>query len=185
MTTNFGWLFSTLAVLVLGFMLVIGYGRTGGVRLGADDEKPEFSTISWIAMLFSAGMGIGLLFYGPLEPLSFFVDPPHGFTVEPGTTDAMETALAQTLFHWGPLAWGFYALVGAAIAYGAYRRGRAPLISGIFEPLFGRRVDGWAGGVIDIFAIIVTLFGADRHLAAVGPGDLLQRPRHHDVAQLL
>lgn len=164
-TTNFGWLFSTLAVLVLGFMLVIGYGRTGGVRLGADDEKPEFSTISWIAMLFSAGMGIGLLFYGPLEPLSFFVDPPHGFTVEPGTTDAMETALAQTLFHWGPLAWGFYALVGAAIAYGAYRRGRAPLISGIFEPLFGRRVDGWAGGVIDIFAIIVTLFGT-----AVSPG---------------
>lgn len=158
-TLNFGWLFSALAIVVLGFMLVVGYGRTGGVRLGADDEKPEFSTVSWIAMLFSAGMGIGLLFYGPLEPLSFFVDPPHGFDVAPESPDAMQTALAQTLFHWGPFAWGFYALVGGAIAYGAYRRGRAPLISSIFEPMFGRRVDGWVGSVIDIFAIIVTLFG--------------------------
>ncbi|GAA1691918.1 BCCT family transporter [Microbacterium sediminicola] len=158
-TQGFGWLFSALAIVVLGFMLVVGYGRTGGIRLGADDEKPEFSTTSWVAMLFSAGMGIGLLFYGPLEPLSFFVDPPPGFSAAPETVNAMKDSLAQTIFHWGPFAWGFYALVGGAIAYGAYRRGRAPLISGIFEPLFGRRVDGWAGGVIDVFAIIVTLFG--------------------------
>ncbi len=158
-TDNFGWLFSLLAVVTIAFMFVVGYGRTGGVRLGADDESPEFSTVSWIAMLFSAGMGIGLLFWGPAEPLTYFMDPPPGFTAAEGSRDAMLDALAQSILHWGPMAWAFYALVGGAIAYAAYRRGRAPLISAIFRPIFGERTDGWIGAVIDVFAIIVTLFG--------------------------
>lgn len=158
-TTNFGWLFSLLAVVTIIFMLVVGYGRTGGIRLGSDDESPEFSTVSWIAMLFSAGMGIGLLFWGPAEPLAYFNNVPYGFTSEPGTRDAMLDALAQSILHWGPMAWAFYALVGGAIAYAAYRRGRAPLISAIFRPIFGERTEGWIGAVIDVFAIIVTLFG--------------------------
>lgn len=158
-TENFGWLFSLLAVLVIGFMLAVGYGRTGGIRLGSDDETPEFSTVSWIAMLFSAGMGIGLLFWGPAEPLAYFNDVPPGVDAEAGSPDAMLAALAQATLHWGPMAWGFYALVGGAIAYAAYRRGRAPLISAIFHPIFGERTDGWIGAVIDVFAIIVTLFG--------------------------
>ncbi|TRY18387.1 BCCT family transporter [Tessaracoccus rhinocerotis] len=158
-TKNFGWLFSLLAVVTLTFMLVVGYGRTGGVRLGADDEQPEFSTAAWVAMLFSAGMGIGLLFWGPSEPLVYFVDVPYGFDAEPGTRDAMLAALAQAILHWGPMAWGFYALVGGAIAYAAYRRGRAPLISAIFHPIFKERTEGWIGSIIDTFAIIVTLFG--------------------------
>ncbi len=158
-TTNFGWLFSLLAVVTIGFMFVVGYGRTGGIRLGSDDESPEFSTVSWIAMLFSAGMGIGLLFWGPAEPLGYFLDVPPGFTSEPGSRDAMLDALAQSILHWGPMAWAFYALVGGAIAYAAYRRGRAPLISAIFRPIFGERTEGWIGTVIDVFAIIVTLFG--------------------------
>ncbi|SJN21665.1 High-affinity choline uptake protein BetT [Microbacterium esteraromaticum] len=159
MTTNFGWLFSLLAIVVVAFMLVVGYGRTGAIRLGADDESPEFSTVSWIAMLFSAGMGIGLLFFGPAEPLGYFNDVPPGFTSKAGTPDAMLDALAQSILHWGPMAWAFYALVGGAIAYAAYRRGRAPLISAIFRPIFGERTEGWLGAVIDVFAIIVTLFG--------------------------
>ncbi|MFE7065569.1 BCCT family transporter [Microbacterium sp. NPDC057658] len=158
-TDNFGWLFSLLAVVTIAFMFVVGYGRTGGVRLGADDEAPEFSTVSWIAMLFSAGMGIGLLFWGPAEPLTYFTDSPPGFTSEPGSRNAMLDALAQSILHWGPMAWAFYALVGGAIAYAAYRRGRAPLISAIFRPIFGERTDDWIGTVIDVFAIIVTLFG--------------------------
>ncbi|MGD8214513.1 BCCT family transporter [Aestuariimicrobium sp. Y1814] len=158
-TDNFGWLFSLLAIATIGFMFVVGYGRTGGIRLGADDESPEFSTASWIAMLFSAGMGIGLLFWGPAEPLAYFLDVPPGFTAEPGSRDAMFDALAQSFLHWGPMAWAFYALVGGAIAYAAYRRGRAPLISAIFRPIFGERTEGWIGAVIDVFAIIVTLFG--------------------------
>lgn len=158
-TEHFGWLFSLLAVLAIVFMLVAGYGRTGGIRLGADDESPEFSTVSWIAMLFSAGMGIGLLFWGPAEPLTYFTDVPPGADAEAGTRDAMLVSLAQSVLHWGPMAWAFYALVGGAIAYAAYRRGRAPLISAIFRPIFGERSEGWLGAVIDVFAIIVTLFG--------------------------
>ena len=110
-------------------------------------------------MLFSAGMGIGLLFWGPAEPLEYFTDVPPGFTSEPGSRDAMMDALAQSILHWGPMAWAFYALVGGAIAYAAFRRGRAPLISAIFRPIFGERTEGWLGSIIDVFAIIVTLFG--------------------------
>ncbi|GGO63257.1 choline transporter [Microbacterium nanhaiense] len=157
--TNFGWLFSALAIVTLVFMLVMGYGRTGGVRLGADDEEPEFSTGAWIAMLFSAGMGIGLLFWGPAEPLDFFQNVPPGVDADPGSREAMMASLAQATLHWGPMAWALYALVGGAIAYSAYRRGRAPLISAILTPIFKEKTEGWIGSVIDIFAILVTLFG--------------------------
>ncbi len=158
-TNYFGWLFGVLAIVIALFMLVLAYGRTGGVRLGADDEAPEFTTTSWIAMLFSAGMGIGLLFYGPYEPLTYFMNPPHGIDAAAGSADAMLASMAQVMLHWGPIAWAFYALVGGAIAYSAYRRGRAPLISAIFEPVFGSKASGPLGAIIDIFAIIVTLFG--------------------------
>ena len=158
-TEHFSWLFGALAISVAGFMLVVGYGRTGGIRLGADDEEPEFTTTSWISMLFAAGLGIGLLFYGPLEPLTYFLNPAPGVDVEPGSADAALPALAQTILHWGPIAWAFYALVGGAIAYSAYRRGRAPLISALFEPVFPGSSHRALGRVIDIFAIIVTLFG--------------------------
>ena len=119
-TVDFGWFYGVLTVVVLVFMMWLGFGRHRAVRLGQDDEEPEFSTVSWVAMLFSAGIGIGLLFYGPLEPMSFFLDPPPAFAgVEPGSGQAMHVALAQTLFHWGPVAWAFYALVGGAVAYAA------------------------------------------------------------------
>ena len=158
-TTNFGWLFGALAMGIAIFMLAVGYGRTGGIRLGADDEEPEFSTGSWISMLFAAGLGIGLLFYGPLEPLTYFQNPAPSQSVDGGTTAAVLPAMAQTILHWGPIAWAFYALVGGAIAYSAYRRGRAPLISALFEPVFPGSSHRVLGRVIDFFAIIVTLFG--------------------------
>lgn len=158
-TSTFGWMFGILAIAIALFMLVVGYGRTGGIRLGRDDEEPEFSTVSWIAMLFSAGMGIGLFFYGPYEPITYFMDPPHGTTAEAESSDAVQMALAQTFLHWGPIAWAFYALVGGAIAYSAYRRGRTPLFSSLFESVLGSRAHGPIGATIDVFAIIVTLFG--------------------------
>lgn len=159
-TEDAGWLFGMLAVAVFAFMMWVGFGRHRAVRLGQDDEQPEFSTVSWIAMLFSAGMGIGLLFYGPLEPLTFFLDLPPAFEdVEAGSDQALHAALAQTLFHWGPVAWAFYALVGGAVAYAAYRKGRSPLMSSLLEPIFGRRTQGALGRVVDVFAIVVTLFG--------------------------
>ncbi|WP_293698124.1 BCCT family transporter [uncultured Agrococcus sp.] len=158
-TTNFGWLFSALAIAIALFMLVVGYGRTGGIRLGADEEKPEFTTRSWISMLFAAGLGIGLLFYGPLEPLTYFQNPSPSQDVQGGTEAAILPAFGQTFLHWGPIAWSFYALVGGAIAYSAYRRGRAPLISALFEPVFPGSSNKVLGKFIDFFAIIVTLFG--------------------------
>lgn len=158
--TYFSWLFRSLTVAALLFMLILGYGRTSGIRLGADDEQPEYSTGSWIAMMFSAGMGIGLLFFGPYEPLYYFQQPPVGFDVEGGSVDAVHTAMAQTFLHWGFIPWSFYALVGGAIAYNTYRRGRRPLISAIFEPLVGvKHTEGRFGSMIDVFAIFVTLFG--------------------------
>jgi choline/carnitine/betaine transport len=159
-TTDFGWFFGILTVAVFLFMMWLGFGRYRAVRLGQDDEKPEFSTVSWIAMLFSAGIGIGLLFYGPLEPMTYFLDPPPAFeATAAGSNQAMHVAVAQTLFHWGPVAWGYYALVGGAVAYAAYRKGRTPLMSALLEPIFGRRTEGALGKVVDVFAIVVTLFG--------------------------
>ncbi|MGI8394098.1 BCCT family transporter [Leucobacter sp. W1038] len=158
-TINFGWLFGALAIAITLFMLAVGFGRTGGIRLGSDDEEPEYSTMSWISMLFAAGLGIGLLFYGPLEPLTYFLNPPPGVRADPGSSAAELPAMAQTMLHWGPIAWSFYALVGGAIAYSAYRRGRAPLISALFEPVFPGSSHRILGRIIDIFAIIVTLFG--------------------------
>ncbi|RWZ68004.1 BCCT family transporter [Labedella populi] len=164
-----GFFFTTLATVVLVFMLFVGFGRYGRIRLGRDDEEPEYKVFSWISMLFAAGMGIGLVFWGAAEPLTFFESPPPG-TVEAGTIAAMHTAQVQVLFHWGPQAWSFYALVGGAIAYGAYRKGRTPLISSIFAPLLGeQRTNGPVGRIIDIFAIIVTLFGT---AASLGLGAL-------------
>jgi choline/carnitine/betaine transport len=159
-TEDFGWFFGILTVAVFLFMMWLGFGRHRAVRLGQDDEKPEFSTVSWVAMLFSAGIGIGLLFYGPLEPMTFFLDLPPAFaSTEAGSDRAMHVALAQTLFHWGPVAWAYYALVGGAVAYAAYRKGRTPLMSALLEPIFGQRSHGVLGKVVDVFAIVVTLFG--------------------------
>ncbi|KQY74040.1 choline transporter [Microbacterium sp. Root1433D1] len=165
----FGFFFTTIATIVLVFMLFVGFSRYGRIPLGRDDEEPEFSMFSWISMLFAAGMGIGLVFWGAAEPLTFFESPPPG-TVEATTLEAMHTAQAQVLYHWGPQAWAFYALVGGAIAYGAFRRGRTPLISSIFAPLLGEgRTAGPLGRTIDVFAIIVTLFGT---AASLGLGAL-------------
>lgn len=158
-TSNFGWLFGALAIAIALFMLAVGFGRTGGIRLGADDEEPEYSTASWISMLFAAGLGIGLLFYGPLEPLTYFQAPSPSQSVEGGTVEAALPALAQTYLHWGPIAWSFYALVGGSIAYSSYRRGRPPLISALFEPVFPGSSNRILGRFIDFFAILVTLFG--------------------------
>ncbi|MGV2902810.1 BCCT family transporter, partial [Microbacterium sp. AGC62] len=165
----FGFFFTTIATIILVFMLFVGFSRYGRIPLGRDDEEPEYSMFSWISMLFAAGMGIGLVFWGAAEPLTFFESPPPG-TVEASTLDAMHTAQTQVLYHWGPQAWAFYALVGGAIAYGAYRRGRTPLISSIFAPLLGEgRTAGPLGRTIDIFSIIVTLFGT---AASLGLGAL-------------
>ncbi|MEW1978799.1 BCCT family transporter [Kocuria palustris] len=157
--THFGWLLGSLVALVVLFMLVIGFGPTGKIKLGADDSEPEFSTGSWISMLFAAGLGIGLVFYGPLEPLSHFMTPPPAFDVEAGSMDAVPAAMAQTSLHYTIIPWGVYSFIGGALAYAAYRRGRLPLISALFEPIFPNATNRIPGKIIDVFALMVTLFG--------------------------
>ncbi|GAA1515903.1 BCCT family transporter [Kribbella lupini] len=165
---NTGWLFVLLASGFVVFVIWLAAGRYGRIPLGADDEQPEFKTVSWVAMMFSAGMGIGLMFYGVSEPLSHFTAPPPG-TVEAGSSQALETAMATTLFHWTLHPWAIYAVVGIAIAYGTFRRGRSQLISSAFAPLLGRRTEGPVGKVIDSLAIFATLFGS---AASLGLGAL-------------
>lgn len=160
-----GWLFVLSSSAFVVFVLWLALSRYGRIPLGRDDEEPEFRTVSWIAMMFSAGMGIGLMFYGVSEPITFFTsDPPPG--VSAGDAQA---AMATTLFHWTLHPWAIYAVVGLAIAYGVYRKGRSQLISAAFEPLLGRHAHGAGGKVVDILAIFATLFGS---AASLGLGAL-------------
>ncbi|MFT7835360.1 BCCT family transporter [Saccharothrix sp. BKS2] len=165
---NLGWAFVLSASGFVVFALWLAVSRYGRIPLGRDDEEPEFRTVSWVAMMFSAGMGIGLMFYGVNEPLTHFASPPPG-TVPGGTDEAVQTAMATTLFHWTLHPWAIYAVVGLAIAYGSFRRGRSQLISAAFAPLLGRRAAGGAGRAIDVLAIFATLFGS---AASLGLGAL-------------
>ncbi|MEV0545905.1 BCCT family transporter [Nocardia salmonicida] len=166
--TNTGWLFVLTATAFVVFVIWLAISRFGRIPLGADDEKPEFRTVSWIAMMFSAGMGIGLMFWGVAEPLSHFVNPPP-HTAAPGSPAAAELAMATTLFHWTLHPWAIYAVTGLAIAYGTFRKGRSQLISAVFRPLLGHHADGIGGRVIDMMAIFATLFGS---AASLGLGAL-------------
>ena len=174
--TNAGWLLNAVAGLSVVAMLVIASSRFGRIRLGRDDEAPEFSRFSWVAMMFGAGIGVGIFFYGPSEPLSHYLSPPP-HTVEAGTPQALHQAMAQSHFHWGVSAWAMYALVGGAIAYSSYRRGRVTLISSVFRSLLGERhAEGLVGRLVDMSAIVATVFGtaATLGLAAVQIGQGVQ-----------
>jgi len=175
---NTGWLFALTASGFVVFVLWLALGKFGSIPLGCDDEEPEFRTISWVAMMFSAGMGIGLMFFGVAEPLTHFATPPPG-TGPAGNMEAVQTAMATTLFHWTLHPWAIYAVVGLAIAYGVYRKGRMQLISAAFEPLLGSRANGPGGKVIDMLAIFATLFGS---AASLGLGALQIRSGLHIVA---
>jgi choline/carnitine/betaine transport len=164
-----GWVFMLLASLFVVFVLWLALGKFGNIPLGKDGEKPEFRTVSWVAMMFAAGMGIGLMFYGVAEPLYHYISPPPG-TVDGRTPEAIQTAMATSIFHWTLHPWAMYAVVGIAMAYGSYRLGRRQLISVAFTSLFGlRTVEGPIGKFINILAIFATLFGT---AASLGLGAL-------------
>ncbi|AZA13120.1 BCCT family transporter [Corynebacterium choanae] len=152
---NLGWAFTLFGTVFVVFMLAVAFSRFGSIKLGRDDEAPEFSNVSWFAMMFAAGMGIGLMFYGTSEPLS------HYRAGVPGIGEqSVGGAMATTLFHWTLHPWCMYALVGLAIAYSTFRMGRKQLLSSCFVPLIGeRRANGLVGAIIDILAIVATMFG--------------------------
>ncbi|WP_420894699.1 BCCT family transporter [Streptomyces alboflavus] len=166
---NGGWAFMLAASGFVVFALWLAVSRYGKITLGKEGEEPEFRTVSWVAMMFSAGMGIGLMFYGVSEPLAHFSTPPPG-TDPADKAAAMETSMATTLFHWTLHPWAIYAVVGLAIAYSTFRRNRRQTISSVFVPLIGEKnAHGTWGRVIDILAILATLFGS---AASLGLGAL-------------
>ncbi|GAA0628748.1 BCCT family transporter [Streptomyces crystallinus] len=157
---NFAWLFVIAADVFLVLAVVLAISRYGRIRLGADDSEPEFTNLAWIAMMFSAGMGIGLMFYGVGEPLTHYLTPPPAGGAAPRTGDAARTALEYSFFHWTLTPWAIYGMAGLALAYAGFRKGRGNRLSAAFVPLMGaRRADGWPGRCIDLLAVFATVFG--------------------------
>lgn len=160
--TSFGWLLILAASAFLIFSLVLAFGRYGRIPLSRSGEPPEFSTVSWVAMMFSAGMGIGLMFYGVYEPVTHLEKPPPFVDAAPNSPEAAQQAMAYTFFHWLLHPWAIYSVMGLALAYSTYRMGRGNLVSSPFQSLFGKeRIEGrgW-GKPIDILAIVTTKFGS-------------------------
>ncbi|ACS42453.1 transporter, betaine/carnitine/choline transporter (BCCT) family [Methylorubrum extorquens AM1] len=153
---EFGWFYIAAVAGFLGFAIFLMLSRYGDVKLGPDDSEPDYSYLSWFAMLFSAGMGIGLIFFGVAEPLQHYATPPVG---EGKTIEAAQRAMVLTFFHWGVHAWAIYIVVGLALAYFAFRRGLPLTVRSALHPLIGDRINGPIGHAIDIFAVLGTIFG--------------------------
>ncbi len=153
---HFSWLYIISMTGFLVFAIYLALSPFGGVRLGPDDSRPEFSRLSWFAMLFSAGMGIGMLFFGVSEPMSHYLHPATG---DGETLEAAQKAMSTTLFHWGFQTWGLYSIVALSLAYFGFRRGLPLSFRSVFYPVIGNRIHGRLGDLIDIMAILATLFG--------------------------
>lgn len=153
----FNWYYVLIATGFVVFSLWLGFGKFGEIKLGKDEDEPEFSLGSWFSLLFAAGMGIGLVFYGVSEPLSHFASPKPGDSGSPA--ELAQHAQAQTFLHWGVHAWSIYVVIGLALAYAIHRRGRPISIRWTLEPLLGRKVHGGLGNLIDVVALVGTIFG--------------------------
>lgn len=157
-TSHFGWLYLVITTGFLIFCLGVALSRYGTIRLGIEGEAPEFSYLSWLGMIFSSGMGVGLVFWGVAEPMTHFISPPLG-QAEPATPEAASLAMQYSLFHWGFHQWANFAVVGLTIAYVRFRLQRPGLISEGFRATLGDRVDGGLGHAINILAVVSTVFG--------------------------
>lgn len=155
---HFSWLYLYVALFFVIFCVALAVSPLGKIRLGGDNEKPEHSLLSWFAMLFGAGMGVGLVFWGISEPLSHYIAPMAGIT--PGTPEAAAFSIRSCFMHWGVHPWACYAVMGLGLAYFQLRRKEKVLVSSIFKPLAGeKRAQGLFGIVIDIFTTVLTIIG--------------------------
>ncbi|WP_213423961.1 BCCT family transporter [Bhargavaea massiliensis] len=155
--TNFGWYYLLIMAAFVLISLIIALSPYGRIRLGKDTDRPDFSTVTWVAMLFSAGMGIGLVFYGAAEPLTHYVvNPP---TEEPGTEAALKDSLVSTYLHWGVPPWAMYGLTALALAFFQFRKNEPGLISATMKPIFGDKMNGPWGIAVDVLAVFATAFG--------------------------
>ena len=155
-TVDFGWLYLLVVFVMVIYAIAIGLSKFGNIKLGHDDDEPEFSNFSWFAQLFGGGMGIGLVFWSVAEPISDFMAPP---SADPLTNEAMHEAMQTVFFHWGISPWVIFAVAGLALGYFAFRLDRPFLVSSAFEPLLGEKVNGPIGKAIDILAVFATIFG--------------------------
>jgi len=153
---NVSWFYILAVAIILGTVVFLGISRYGDIKLGPDHSTPDYSSTSWFAMLFSAGMGIGLMFFGVAEPVMHFLKPPIG---DGGTVQAAGEAMRITFFHWGLHAWAIYAIVALILAYFSFRQGLPLTLRSALYPLIGERIYGPLGHAVDIFAIIGTVFG--------------------------
>jgi len=157
---NFDWFFMLTTNVAILFCLFIAFSKFGKIRFGGEEAKPEYGLLSWLSMLFSAGVGIGLLFYGAAEPMAYYTDwfgTP--LNVEAMTPEAKRLAFSSTIFHWALSPWAVYAVVGMALAFFAYNKKLPLTIRSAFYPIFGDRIWGWPGHIIDLLAVLATLFG--------------------------
>ena len=154
--TNVSWVYILSVAIILGTVIFLGVSRYGDIKLGPDHSTPDYSNATWFAMLFSAGMGIGLMFFGVAEPVMHFLNPPVG---EGNTVEAAREAMKITFFHWGLHAWAIYAIVAMILAYFSYRHGLPLTLRSALYPLIGDRIYGPIGHAVDIFAIIGTVLG--------------------------
>jgi choline/glycine/proline betaine transport protein len=153
---NGSWFYVVTVAIILITVLYLGFSSFGDIRLGPDHCKPDYSLPSWLSMLFAAGMGIGLMFFGVAEPVMHFLSPP---TATQGTTDAVREAMKMTFFHWGLHAWAIYAVVGLILAYFSFRLNLPLTLRSALYPMIGDRIYGWAGHTVDILAVVSTVFG--------------------------
>lgn len=155
-TQNGGWFYVLTVAIILGFVVYLSISRFGSIKLGPDHSTPDYKLSTWLSMLFAAGMGIGLMFFGVAEPLMHYLSPP---TAEKASLEAIKEAMKITFFHWGFHAWAIYAIVALILAYFAYRQGLPLTLRSALHPIIGDRIYGWPGHLVDIFAVVGTVFG--------------------------
>jgi glycine betaine transporter len=165
--SDLSWFFLLTANIFLVFVIYLGLSGYGRIKLGADRDEPEFGRMSWFAMMFQAGMGPAIIFWGLAEPLSHYVDVPFGLA-PPGSDEAAGVAIKYSFFHWALHPWAIYAVAGLAVAYFTHRKKERGLLSAIFRPLLGDRVDGPLGKVIDVLAVLAVVFGIAVALGQAG-----------------
>ncbi|SEL85247.1 choline/glycine/proline betaine transport protein [Colwellia chukchiensis] len=153
---NGSWFYVLTVAFIFFFVIFVGFSRYGEIRLGPDHATPDYSIVTWLSMLFAAGMGIGLMFFGVAEPLMHYLSPP---TAESGTVEAVQEAMKMTFFHWGLHAWAIYAVVALVLAYFSYRHNLPLTLRSALYPLIGEKIYQWPGHLVDVFAVVSTVFG--------------------------